>query len=556
MSTTSSGHKLARWLPVTAVAAIVVTALAVSALGDDEDDEAATPTGDRPADAVTWTQAHDDGLDVTFRDTCDPGTGRVAMPYYFAPECYADVDDNGGATSTGVTGDTVKVIAYRGPEEDPVLDYITGAARTDDTPEEIEQSIRGFVEIFQTHYQTYGRTIELEVFDATGPSNDEVAARADAAQVAAEQPFAVLGGPVLAADAWATELAANGVVCICTGGATAAWYEDNAPYVFTLGMNAEQRQQHGIDYLGQRIAHRNAEWAGDGAMHDRERVFGLLYLETSAVSADLVTTFEEGLAGHDTELAIAVPYTLDPARLQEQAVTAIARLKGAGVTTVIFAGDPLAPATLTAEATAQDWYPEWMIGNVALVDTTVFGRTYDQQQWAHAFGVTQTSARLKPSQASWNRLHEWYFGEPVPASGVAAATFSGVSLVFSGIQAAGPTLTPESFRDGLFERSPDATVTTQPHISFGDHGLWAGTDYNGIDDLAEIWWDPEATGPDELDREGRGMYRYVDGGRRYLPGDWPQAPPAMFAPDGSVTILDQPPASEAVPDYPPPERGR
>lgn len=170
--------------------------------------------------------------------------------------------------------------------------------------------------------------------------------------------------------------------------------------------------------------------------------------------------------------------------------------------------------------------------------------------------MTQNSVGIDPSQTSWNHLHEWYFGEPVPATGAAAATFIGPSLLFYGIHAAGPTLTPANFRDGMFELAPDETVTTQPFISFGSHDLWPGSDYNGIDDLAEIWWDPEATGPDELDREGTGMYRYVDGGKRYLPGDWPDSPPAMFEREGSVTHLDEPPADEAVPDYPPPERDR
>ena len=158
----------------------------------------------------------------------------------------------------------------------------------------------------------------------------EVAARADAAEVASKRPFAVLGGPVLAADAWATELAANQVVCICGGGSTTAWYEDSVPYVYTLAMNPEQGQQHGRVHTRQRIANREAEWAGDESMHDKARVFGLLYLETGDESGDLVSTFEEGLKDYDTELAVAVPYTLDPARLQEQAVTAIAKLKGEG----------------------------------------------------------------------------------------------------------------------------------------------------------------------------------------------------------------------------------
>jgi hypothetical protein len=547
-------RSFARYLPIAVLLVLVVAGVAVSALGGGGDDEeAATPTGEL-TDAVSFSRAEEEGLDVTFPDTCDEETGLVALPYYFSPECYADVEDNGGETSPGVTADAIKVVVYQGPEDDPVLDFVAGAAEADDTPEAVQETIRGFAEIFQSYFQTYGRTVEVEFFQASGTSDDEVAARADAAEVAAGRPFAVWGGPALAGEAWSSELAANGVVCICGGGATTGWYADQAPYVYTLTMNPEQGQQHGLEHLGRRIANRPAEWAGDPAMHDQERVLGLVYLETGAASGDLVETFEEGLAEYDAELAVAVPYTLDPARLQEQAVSAIARLKGAGVTTVVFAGDPLAPATLTAEATAQDWYPEWMFGNVALVDNTVFARTYDQEQWAHASGLTQNSARVQPDQTSWARLYDWYFGEETPARGGALATFIAPSLFFRGIHTAGPNLTPETFRAGLFAPTPGETARTQPHITFGEHDLWPGTDYNGIDDLAQIWWDADATGVDELGREGRGMYRFVDGGRRYLPGTWPEEPPAAFEEEGSVMIYDEPPAGEAPPDYPPPER--
>ena len=133
-----SRRALLRWAPIAAVAVLVVAGVAVSALGGGDDDEAAVaPTGTRPDGAITWSQAEDEGLDVTFPDTCDEETGRVALPFYFAPECYANVEDNGGETAMGVTGDSIKVIVYRAPEDDPVLDYVAGAAESDDTAEEM-----------------------------------------------------------------------------------------------------------------------------------------------------------------------------------------------------------------------------------------------------------------------------------------------------------------------------------------------------------------------------------------------------------------------------------
>ena len=97
---------------------------------------------------------------------------------------------------------------------------------------------------------------------------------------------------------------------------------------------------------------------------------------------------------------------------------------------------------------------------------------------------------------------------------------------------------------------------TAPSLSFGsDKGLWPDEllpDLNGIDDVSEVWWDPDTVGVDELDREGPGVYQYVDGGLRYLPGSWPETDPAVFDPEGAVDRYETRPASEDPPDYPSP----
>ena len=36
------------------------------------------------------------------------------------------------------------------------------------------------------------------------------------------------------------------------------------------------------------------------------------------------------------------------------------------------------------------------------------------------------------------------------------------------------------------------------------------------------------------------MWRFVDGGKRYLPGEWPDGETKAFDEEGTVTILDEP----------------
>ena len=66
------------------------------------------------------------------------------------------------------------------------------------------------------------------------------------------------------------------------------------------------------------------------------------------------------------------------------------------------------------------------------------------------------------------------------------------------------------------------------------------------------WWDVDEIGLDEIQREGAGMIRFVDGGRRYMPDEWEEADVPFFDTEGTVTILDAPPPDETPNDYPSP----
>jgi hypothetical protein len=231
-------------------------------------------------------------------------------------------------------------------------------------------------------------------------------------------------------------------------------------------------------------------------------------------------------------------------------------MKDAGVTTILFRGDPVAPANLTQAATAQDYFPEWVTDGSNLVDSTVFARTYDPEQWSHAFGVSGLTARADPEETTYFTLYKWFTGEDPPARDTNPVLYPSPALFFSALQMAGPNLTPETFRDGLFNLEPTPRAITNPSISFGDHDIWPYTDYGGVDDATEIFWDPDEEGPDEINRDGTGMWRYVDGGKRYEYGEWTDDESRAFQEEGSVAILDEPPADEQPPDYPSPAGSR
>ena len=546
------GGALRRWGPLGVVIALVAVVAGVAFIGGDDGDEGGgtTPTAEgpveRPEGAISWSMAQEQGLDVEFPDTCDRETGQIAIPFFFRSECFADAESNGGETARGVTGDTIKVVAWIPAEDDPVRSLLLDRIGFDATNAEIRETYEGYVEIFQRHYQTYGRQIELQFLEASGSILDSTASRADAVRAAEEMgAFAVLGGPLIG-SAWTDELHARGVVCIACPGIS-----DGEPTVFSLPPSSGQIRTHVAAYVGAKLAGGRAEFAGED-LREKDRVFGHLALGMSEGDARGADVLEEQLLDEGVSLAEQILYPLDPGRAAELATNAVTRMQTAGVTTVLLQADPILLPAFTQEATKQGWFPEWVLGGAPFVDATVFARTFDQQQWEHAFGISyfppQVAEEVNPPVA----LYEWYHGERPAVEGTIPLLllYPQVALFFTGLEYAGPELTVDTFHDGLFLMPPTPRAVTQPSVSYGEQ-RWSEPDYAGIDDMVELWWDPEARGPDEAGDEGEGMYRYGDGAQRRLADEW-TGDLLAFEREGSVTIIEDLPEGEEPPDYPSP----
>ena len=586
-------RQLRRWGPIAAVVVLAVVGgivLATRDSGDDasSDTTAATsagttalaptsvastaPPGSTVAGSDTTTAGTAGPAQVTFPLSfaeatqqgladridwgarCDTSRGKLAVPDFFAQPCFAPfTGDNGGATAPGVTDDAITIVYYEGQETDPIIAYITDAIRSDDTNGDQFATMKELVRYYETYYELYGRKVNLITFEGTGNATDEVAARADAAQIALQyKPFAVFGGPALT-SAFADELAAHQVICIgCTPGQPASFYSDRDPYVWGLDGSPLQKQQHVIEFLTKQIIGKNASHGGD-AVKDQPRKLGLLYLERSGASKELADTFATSMQTAGSPFAEVVAYQLDPTTIQATATQVITRMKTAGITTIVFSGDPVAPRDFTKEATAQEYFPEWVISASTLVDVSAFARTYDQEQWKHAFGVTQLAARTPTDQIGAFFIYKWFTGVDPPANDSIGVIAPNPALFFAAIQRTGPNLTPQTFRDAIFAlpSTSSGLVVSQPYLTYGDKGYWPDTDYLGVDDATAIWWDPVATGPDEIRKDGVGMYEFVDGGQRYLPGQWPTTD-KMFDPTGAVSLYTTPPPGEAPGVYPSP----
>ena len=233
-----------------------------------------------------------------------------------------------------------------------------------------------------------------------------------------------------------------------------------------------------------------------------------------------------------------VGFLYDPGRNANDITNMIAQMKDAGVTTIVGLWDPLSPILITTEATKQTYFPEWFVTGTGLSDTTTAARLYNRQQWSHAFGITPLWVTWEDRHlgAGWREYHHARPADPDGAEGVLIEIYRArIQTLFRGIHMAGPILTPESYRQGVFSfpATPAGGGTAAlPYVYLTPE---APTD---IKDFAEVYFDPNAQGPDERDEQGSGMMMKTDNGKRYQLGQWPEEDPHVY--QGGVAISNTP----------------
>ena len=539
--------------------------------GPDENANASDKTdyAANPALPITYAEAEKAGtLDqYDWGQRCDIDRGRIMQPSVYAPPCVPTWGGtkpwkdrggtihtgNGGATHIGVTEDEI-VVAYYIPGPGDLVTtaealgvYDPAAVRT--------KAVQDLVIAGNATFELYGRKVVVKPFQATGDGKSPAAARADARKVAEDMgAFASIGGPSQAL-AYQDQLARSGVLCIsCSQAAPEAVYQELAPHAWSVLASPDQILRGVLDYGAKNLVGKPAQFAGDPAMRTETRVIGIVHYDQDPpiygkLNAELTARYKK--MGASAEVNIA--YLLDQATLSRQAAGIVSRLKSAGVTSVVFAGDPLMLIDLTAAATKAEYFPEWQITGTVFTDTTAVGRLLDKKQWAHAFGASSAAARTTPSLSEPWQLYEWYFGKEPEAKKTLPLLTPQLNLLFLGLHMAGPDLTPDTFAGGLFRYPPSGGGPTTPRISFGNQGLFDRPDYVGIDDFTLVWWDPDLEGPDEQDGVMPGMWRYLGGGERLLLGDVSSANSDLLFKDlpSSPGILSEVPEPDQSPEYPP-----
>ncbi len=323
---------------------------------------------------------------------CPGGRTKQVPGDPYSPPCYAFSGSNGGATSKGVTGDTITVAVRRleGPSAAELFASISGQT-VNDSPEAYEDTVNALAEYFSSRFQFYGRKLKIEFFKGAGSGTSELlgggkeTALADATRSAKEiGAFADISGITIP---YADALAQKGVVNFGAPYPSAQWFTTRRPYSWSLfpdGTNVVRSSEASV--IAGFPAGSNAEFGGP-SVNGKPRRFAVVAPE-NAEYQESVNSYISTLGAAGIPVALNMKYKLDLATMPNQASNIIAQLKDAGVTSILCGCDPVMLALgLTPKANEQGYEPEWLTSGLAFVDQDIVSQLIDTKQWTHAFGI-------------------------------------------------------------------------------------------------------------------------------------------------------------------------
>jgi hypothetical protein len=299
---------------------------------------------------------------------------------------------------------------------------------------------------------------------------------------------------------------------------------------------------------GKQLVGKPAEWAGDPALHKQTRVFGAIY-PTGVID---MNSFTAQLAKYKAKLTASLPYVAngstlgDPTTAQEAAPNIVAKLKSEGVTSVFLFTDVAMNTAVTSQATSGDYHPEWIITGYEYQDISILSRGYDQNQWAHAFGISNLPPFVVGGgQDATNDAFAWFWGPNTGTYSVQGASW--ITWLMSGIHAAGPKLTPKTFQQGLFGTPAIGGAASDNPITFqSGFGRTVGLPYDEYmtlgTDFSAVWYDLNTESYSQvIASKGKGTTWYLNQATRYRAGEWPTKALGFFDTGQSIDQFDSTP---------------
>jgi hypothetical protein len=206
------------------------------------------------------------------------------------------------------------------------------------------------------------------------------------------------------------------------------------------------------------------------------------------------------------------------------ATQAAADFQSGGVTTVIW------PAGLetnfSAAANSIGYRPEILVLGDSTIETQTSAFFQDQNVWERSrvvsFVPAVSDVRITLCYTAYREVDPE--GDDGEIRSNACDLYPQIRQLFTGIQVAGPKLSPTTIDQGFHAIPRVASTNPEIPACFYEPG-----DYTCVKDANAQYWD--RTGSSSTSGAGQGCYRLVEGGRRYFADIWPE---------GNATTQDKP----------------
>jgi hypothetical protein len=445
-----------------------------------------------------------------------------------APPCSAFYDgDNGGATARGVTGDEVRVLAYVGynnyvetgtskpGESVQVGRYDDMDAPAKDDEYVYSRVLRPLIRYFNNRYQLYNRHAHVTVFYGSGGASTEPDVERAEANASAKQvdPFAAMAwGPGAGVD-FVDGMARRGIMAFSSGEMRSdAFYQRFPGLTWGYPPTVERTAALFTSYLCKKIVPYPVSFSGNPTDDAKPRVFGLLRVrepQSMAQYSDEIRKRVEACGGQiKIEQSLRDVRYVGPQESQD-ASAAMAAFSSNGVTTIL-APDVDNGGNHTGAGARIGYRPEWVIGHEIGGAATL----QDQTAWSHAFAVT---TRPRVDDVTKDLCHQAVLeASPGIDQGdmnrvCSDGVYEDLRQLFTGLQAAGPRLTTTQMERGFRAIPPKPSTTPYVPACF-----YEASDATCVKDATVEWWDSNVQW-----QGSNGCYRMVEGGQRYLVGQWP-----------------------------------
>ncbi|HUR79107.1 MAG TPA: hypothetical protein VMZ22_14250 [Acidimicrobiales bacterium] len=449
---------------------------------------------------------------------------RQVESVYSPPCAPAFVGDNGGATTFGVTATEFRVAIY-------VADYDDAEEGPVDSTETYQNATQRYLLAMQTwfnkHFEFYRRQMRIFIVKQSLTSNSEGASAA----IRAKQQFQVFA----AGDALTTNPGTFGEsirqkIVTWMGFQNDKFLNENAPYAWTFITSNDNMVRLSTEALCKQVVDKPPKFneRRDTTFdYKAPRKLGLLLFEDS-IRTGMEKQINDALAACGGKIDHTVKFAFEDEGAAGVA-GAMTQMRSQGITTILHYGDHFSLNLFTAEATRLDYWPEWFIPGTGGTDVNSLSQDQDQDQWHHAFGLSMLQIPRPPHFADDVRAVR----EIDPSnnySGEGGLPFAHLFGIASGVQLAGPKLTPESFEQGLFKlphRPPEPIWSQGGGYGPGDHSY--------IDYAMFIYYDKNAYA---ADNGAKGSYRYLFDGKHFTYGEMPRDPVPWMT--GGITTPPDP----------------